>query len=247
MFGDLFNTRGDYSRGLFYSGANKYLDDTGGFNTPIEFTTRKQARRRAKQRSRPSTTTGILSREGQSSLPTRNIQSASGWRNSLHPISTNPDVNEELADGYINKLTFHMTRRTQEVNATKVKEERMLTSKSTRKTNKEERKNKGPKMLVFERSLNANDWRESREAGCKLWIHKSSREVLDRSPWSDVSKSEMLDVVDVEDDRRIESSGSKKNSPRNNIHTDREEVLGTGALVYDSKEINSLFDILDGK
>ena len=57
----------------------------------------------------------------------------------------------------------------------------------------------------------------------------------------------MLDVVDVEDDRRIESSGSKKNSPRNNIHTDREEVLGTGALVYDSKEINSLFDILDGK
>ena len=57
----------------------------------------------------------------------------------------------------------------------------------------------------------------------------------------------MLDVVDVEDDRRMESSGSKKNSLRNNIDTDREEVLGTGALVYDSKEINSLFDILDGK
>ena len=46
MFGDLFNTRGDYSGGLFYAGSRKYLINSDNkIEPPNEFKTKKQIRK----------------------------------------------------------------------------------------------------------------------------------------------------------------------------------------------------------
>lgn len=75
-------------------------------------------------------------------------------------------------------------------------------------------------------SLHRDDWIEEYQAGIKLWVNKETGEVSTHCPWE-------LDPTAFTD------FAEQKVSPMD------EEALGTGSLVYDSKELDELFAILD--
>ena len=84
--------------------------------------------------------------------------------------------------------------------------------------------------IVMERSLDQSHWKESFQAGCRIWVNSYTGEVLDTCPW--------------------EISGDGKTTSNDNnrltkILESEKVELGTGALVYDQVETLNLFDLLD--
>jgi len=68
--------------------------------------------------------------------------------------------------------------------------------------------------------LHVEDWAEKFEAGCRIWVNSSTGEVSSECPWAAEEKTEMP----------IQAS---------------EEFDGCGSLVYDSRELEEMFDYLD--
>lgn len=91
-------------------------------------------------------------------------------------------------------------------------------------TNKQKTKAKVNGMLLIQdfSSLNPSDWREESQAGCRLWINHSTGEVSPFCPW---------------EESQTNSSAQTKDNPVN------EE--GTGSLVYDNDDFESLMALLD--
>jgi hypothetical protein len=74
-------------------------------------------------------------------------------------------------------------------------------------------------------SLHEDDWTEEFQAGVKIWVNKETGEVSTHCPFT----------IDPLADTSMENKGPEVD----------EEALGTGSLVYDSKEIDDLFSLLD--
>lgn len=178
MFGDLFNTRGDYAGGLFYSGARRYLtSDSNRMEPPNEFKTKKQLRN--------------MMRGGQNSIELR----------------SNIEGN-----------TMNFLRQSDKAEKPK-----------PLKISKKDTKSDG--IIIIERDLNPSHWKESVQAGCRIWTNIDSGEVLDKCPWllSD------------------ELAHSEHGNSRLKQILDSSAELGTGALVYDELEALHLFDLLDNR
>lgn len=75
-------------------------------------------------------------------------------------------------------------------------------------------------------STNPNDWEESVQAGCKMWINKKTGEVSSRCPYD-------LDSIAEESQPDLQQDGGDLDND------------GTGCLVYDCSEVNDLFNMLD--
>ena len=79
--------------------------------------------------------------------------------------------------------------------------------------------------------FNQDDWVEERQAGCRMWVNHVTGDVSHDCPWGDAeSKGEST---------RTSSAGAKGE--------DSDDFGGTGALVYDSAEIDALLNIFDAK
>lgn len=70
-----------------------------------------------------------------------------------------------------------------------------------------------------------DDWTEEFQAGVKIWVNKETGEVSTHCPF----------IIDPLADTSMDHSGPEVD----------EEMLGTGSLVYDGKEIDELFSLLD--
>ena len=70
------------------------------------------------------------------------------------------------------------------------------------------------------------DWTEEVIAGCRIWTNHTSGEVSTECPWGDSSSLAL----------------------RSKDYSDEEEpVYGCGHLVYDSKELDEMFEYLDSE
>lgn len=83
--------------------------------------------------------------------------------------------------------------------------------------------------------IHREEWEEKREAGVRIWVNKVTGDVCDECPWKDPD---------------LASKNGFKSPPillmnRKKIGPETDEFAGTGALVYDGREVNELFDMLD--
>lgn len=88
-------------------------------------------------------------------------------------------------------------------------------------------------------SVTREDWTEEVRAGVKLWINKETGEVATECPWDHLPTQTPIQ-------RLLAKQKSKKNSAlvpgSSGPATD---VFGTGSLVYEGKEVQELFELLD--
>ena len=190
MFGDLFNTRRDYSGGLFYAGSRKYLINSDNkIEPPHEFKTKKQIRKFLR-------TTDTRKIDPMINLRTQR----DGHSISFLRQTDKPEKSKNIS-------IFKKVGKSQAL-LKKMKES----------------------SIVMERSLDQSHWKESFQAGCRIWVNSYTGEVLDTCPW--------------------EISGDGKTTSNDNnrltkILESEKVELGTGALVYDQVETLNLFDLLD--
>jgi hypothetical protein len=99
---------------------------------------------------------------------------------------------------------------------------------TTEKANKKATKQKRPALLVAEEfsSVDPNDWIEQTQAGCKLYVNPSTGEVSAKCPWAQITKQLSKELNEDEEETE-------------------EEKFGTGSLVYDGSEFDSLMKELD--
>jgi len=107
-----------------------------------------------------------------------------------------------------------------------------LNSMSGNKETKKD-KQKQKKMIIVERfsSTAKEDWLEEFQAGCQLWVNRSTGEVSDFCPWE-------------------EDSPSVQGGGENSVATGEDDEWGaletsSASLDYDSRELADLFHILD--
>jgi hypothetical protein len=83
-------------------------------------------------------------------------------------------------------------------------------------------------------SIHKDDWLEECKAGVKYWVNKQTGEVATTCPWKDPVENAV---------KKFLNHKLIKNNQR--LITDEEVGAGTGSLVYDSSEVNELFELLD--
>ena len=75
-------------------------------------------------------------------------------------------------------------------------------------------------------SIDPQDWEEVIQAGCKMWVNHRTGEVSDYPPWQEDETSHL--------DKVIEEQKSEYGNQE-----------GTGAPVYDNRELNEFLDLLE--
>ena len=201
MFGDAFGSRGDYSKGFFYGGRRKVLQEQSPQMSPKKpnelelpemFMTRKQTRK--------------------------------------HRLQT---------EGIQFKLEFNVNP-SEESN-----------SKQTKQAVKkqEEKKSKKPakSTIVVEHfsSVDPEDWALTEQAGCKFYVNHKTGEATTEIPWVEsprepVKKSSFF----------LPPIQTECNRPSLTNHADVLDSIdcnaeGTGAFVYDGRELQSFLSLLD--
>lgn len=225
MFGDLFSQRGDYSDGMFYGGHRKFLNGRG---------------------------TSILE-------PPNEFKSRRAYRN-MKRIENNVST-DSVVNFHIN---FQKKHEPVEEQVDHVKKFKKLANAV-----------KQTVILEHFSSISRLDWIEDIQAGCHIWINKNTGEVVNVCPWAvhDESGLNTPDGETVNDSLTANSSvhthhlphfhGSSVNSKstlqsagsaslnsksyHNHFLDERDDSVeyGTGSLVYDSSELETLFAMLD--
>lgn len=95
--------------------------------------------------------------------------------------------------------------------------------------NSKKKDRKQPHFIILEKysSTNKEDWVEQRQAGCRIWVNKSTGEVSSECPW--------IEGGDIETEETSSSSSQERIS---------NEFSACSAL-YDHSEVKDLFDMLD--
>jgi hypothetical protein len=109
-------------------------------------------------------------------------------------------------------------------------------------------------LVNHENNINPDDWIEKFEAGVKIWVNKETGDVVTEKPWVDSresspfrSRSSSRQPSPTIEKRKSRSTSSALGSgPQSPQKDEREETgYGTGSLVYDSRDVDDLFLILD--
>lgn len=228
MFGDLFSQRGDYSDGLFYGGHRKFLNGRG---------------------------TSILE-------PPNEFKSKRAYRN-MKRLEKNESTDS------VEKINFHINFQKKHEPV----EEQV--DHNVKKFKKLANAVKQTVILEHFSSISRLDWVEDVQAGCHIWINKNTGEVVSVCPWAvhDDSGLNTPDGETVNDSLTANSSVHSRHVPpfqsgsvaskstlqsagsasinsksyHNHFLDERDDSVeyGTGSLVYDSSELETLFAMLD--
>lgn len=87
-------------------------------------------------------------------------------------------------------------------------------------------------------SVQKDDWNEQLRAGVKMWVNKHTGEVATECPWQNVPQTPLQRMIRAKNQRRQSNASIPSIQPH-------EVGMGTGSLVYDGKEVEELFKILD--
>lgn len=87
-------------------------------------------------------------------------------------------------------------------------------------------------------STSPEDWQELFQAGCHIWVKKSTGEVSTVCPWVDTEPEEI-------DSNTTNATVTKSNNEQDEESDGEIKFRGTGAMVYDGSEVNSLLKFLD--
>jgi hypothetical protein len=92
-------------------------------------------------------------------------------------------------------------------------------------------------------SVIREDWTEEVRAGVKLWVNKETGEVATECPWEQhPTQTPIQRLLAKQKSKRnsgLVTSSSSSSGPAT------EAVFGTGSLVYEGKEVQELFELLD--
>jgi hypothetical protein len=187
MFGDPFGNRGDYSKGIFYSGRRRFLHgqrDENHLQPPEIFMTKEQKK--------------------------RHTQGSEG--------------------GGLNLKRFDFVDKA-EVAGEKIKSSK----KDIRKAAKSKKKNNITFIEKYSTTEREN-WVETMQAGCKLYINHATGEVSDECPWDEAS-NKLLVPGSPESLRPMHD--------RYEPIIEEDEPTGTGNVVYEGGELDEVLRMMD--
>lgn len=227
-FSDVFGTKADYSKGLFYFGRRKYLSSENNFEPPLILKTRQQANKSMYQLNTLNNTSNDMNSHTLSS-PIQYAGNQLANQSNVNQFKLNFHKRESLSNIHINKNNSN--------------------SHDNHKHMKSYQSSNRIVTLQKFSSTNPNDWIEEFYAGCQIWVNKSTGEVSDECPW--------LSSLDFQYKSPSNSSSAatlltdlyshdENDDLIHDIHDiNSQQELGTGALVYDSKPVDELFQLLD--
>lgn len=93
-------------------------------------------------------------------------------------------------------------------------------------------------------SVEPSDWEEQQQAGCHLWVNKTTGEVSTECPWKPIN-SHLWPRASEEEAMKELQEEQELAQQQQAAGEDDDDDYGTGALVYDSKEVDDLFAMLD--
>jgi hypothetical protein len=225
-FGDLFSTRGDYSSGVFYGGSRKYLSDHSSVEPPEEFKTKRQTRYKHIEKQLENR----IARDAHSAP-------AGGSRKKLMEVAFSNTLN----NNYQNLLpTFKPSPSHGQGQGQGQGGGLDVALPAIKKVSTKKLKKAAGTIIIEHRVKPTNhvpvcreDWVEKNEAGCKLWVHKRTRECVISCPWEEEIAEPLKTAV------RPQTATAALGT-----HTLRSEELGTGHLVYEQGVIEELFSQL---
>lgn len=163
------------------------------------------------------------------------------YRGRMQYLQTEPDVNIlEPPMTFKTKKQAKSSSRVKEISFQKLnfpkketegenlitKSQSKKTSEGTKKQIQKKQQQQQPDVLLQTIvEVVPEDWTEEFQAGCKMWVNHSTGEVSNECPWTNNEEKEQSPA---------------KAEPADNLG-------GTGALVYDSSQLDELFEILDEK
>lgn len=225
MLGDLFGTKGNYELGLLYSSRRKFLVTAGqnSLEPPDEFLTKRQAHRHHLQKVENKT---VPAPKGIFDIPS-SINKERKEGKDHGPKSSN--------SGGQQLTNFNSPSKSGDDHGDAKHGESTTDRKKFKKTAK----------LVMEAVIldhHMDDaaraqWSDEIVAGVHVWINKSTGEVLCDPPW--LARKTL-----------VQRSPSRRKVVRVIVPEDRPEPareaeFGTGSLVYDNKDLEDLFGMLD--
>jgi hypothetical protein len=120
--------------------------------------------------------------------------------------------------------------------------------KAKEQVKKDKEKRRTPSILFLSKytSLKPQDWTIETQAGVRVYVNKNSGEVATVCPWEEVAaQASNLNHSPSSSSNSMWKMTANTILDRTVEEEEEEEAQGTGALVYDSKGVNDLFEMLD--
>ena len=221
LFNDIFGSREDYSKGMFYHGRRRYLSEEF-LEPPSDFKTKQQVKKA------PNTSTS-MSRNGLNLIDNNISNNNNLLLKNIHKNQEKFTINfAKKKNNDDNNNDINNNSNNNSNNNNNLTKNQLKQIENNRIKNN---KNKKYKTILISKysSIDKNDWIEEFQAGCQIWINISTGEVSSECPWIDRDKQHL---------------GHSNSQNKSNESSD-DEYEGTGAMVYDSSEVDELFEILE--